>query len=71
MKPNETQLSTIRKHLLRQKSITSWEAIQKYRITRLSQYVLLLRKEGYVIVSQWINPKKGNKFVKYNLIVKK
>ena len=39
----------ILKHLQDHGSITSLEAIQKYKCTRLSQYILLLRKEGYKI----------------------
>ena len=36
-------------HLLEYGSITSLEAIEKYKCTRLSQYILLLRKDGYNI----------------------
>ena len=36
-------------HLQTYGSITSLEAIEKYKCTRLSQYILLLRKEGYTI----------------------
>ena len=36
-------------HLIYYGSITSLEAIEKYKCTRLSQYILLLRKEGYNI----------------------
>ena len=37
-------------HLQTFGSITSMEAITKYNCTRLSHYILLLRKEGYNIV---------------------
>ena len=63
MKPNKTQLAQIRAHL-NKKPITSWEAIVLYRITRLSQYILLLRKEGVNITSERI-VKNGKWFVKY------
>ena len=36
-------------HLLEHGSITSLEAIAEYKCTRLSQYILLLRKDGYNI----------------------
>ena len=36
-------------HLQTYGSITSLEAIEKYKCTRLSQYILLLRKAGYII----------------------
>ena len=39
----------ILKHLQDHGCITSLEAIAEYKCTRLSQYILLLRKEGYTI----------------------
>lgn len=50
-----SQYEKIKEHLLYKGSITSWEAIQNYRITRLSHYIWLLRKEGYVIDDKWEN----------------
>jgi len=66
MKPNESQLKKIKTHLLKFKTITSWEAITKYRITRLSAYILVLRRHGFNIFSQW-NVNKKNRFVVYKL----
>ena len=63
MKPNKTQLSKVRAHLAK-KPITSWDAITLYRITRLSQYILILRKEGINIESKRID-RAGKWFVKY------
>ena len=40
--------------LLTHGSITSLEAIEKYKCTRLSQYILLLRKDGYIISNEEI-----------------
>ena len=42
-------------HLLEYGSITSLVAIELYQCTRLSHYIYLLRKEGYVIESEDIN----------------
>lgn len=42
----------ILEHLQEHGSITSLEAIDKYKCTRLSHYIYLLRKEGYVIESE-------------------
>ena len=42
----------ILEHLQEHGSITSLEAIDKYHCTRLSHYIYLLRKEGYVIESE-------------------
>ena len=39
----------ILEHLQEYGSITSLEAILAYQCTRLSQYILLLRKDGYNI----------------------
>lgn len=40
-------------HLQANGCITSWDAIQKYRITRLSEYIRSLRSRGYDIDSEW------------------
>lgn len=50
-----SQYEKIKEHLLYKGSITSWEAINNYRITRLSHYICVLRKEGYVIDDKWEN----------------
>ena len=42
----------ILEHLQEHGSITSLEAIDKYKCTRLSHYIYLLRKEGYEIESE-------------------
>tara|TARA_B100001250_G_C19614044_1_gene706315 strand:+ start:132 stop:365 length:234 start_codon:yes stop_codon:yes gene_type:complete len=47
----ESQKRTILKHLKESKSITSWEAITQYRITRLSAVIYLLRDEGYDVIT--------------------
>lgn len=44
----------ILKHLQEHGSITSLLAIELYRCTRLSHYIYLLRKEGYVITNESI-----------------
>lgn len=50
----------ILKHLQDFGSITSWEAIMEYGCTRLSQYIYLLRKDGYNITSE--NVTKKNRY---------
>lgn len=61
----------ILRHLKNFGSITSWEAIQEYSCTRLSHYIYLLRKEGYVITDEVIKSKnrfgEPNHFKKYYL----
>lgn len=64
----------ILKHLQDHGSITSLEAIEKYKCTRLSQYILLLRKAGYIINNEevpFIHSVTGKKssYVRYWLAV--
>lgn len=47
----KTQLQIIRAHLKRYGSITNWEAINKYRITRLSEYIRVLRHDDKMKIS--------------------
>ena len=54
----------ILRHLEIYGSITSWEAIQEYSCTRLSHYIYLLRKDGYVIEDEII--KSTNRFGESN-----
>lgn len=44
-----TQTELIKKHLLKKRSITSWEAIERYGCTRLSAKIYNLRNEGMKI----------------------
>ena len=43
----KSQYEQVKKHLLMFGKITSWDAINLYRVTRLSQYIYMMRKEGY------------------------
>lgn len=47
-----SQREKILNHLLKFKQITSWEAIQLYHITRISEYIRQLRGEGYLITTE-------------------
>lgn len=69
MEPNLTQKKMILNHLRKYGNIDSWTCITKYRITRLSQYIMLLRNDGYLIKNEWIRKKNQNPFVKYTLLV--
>jgi len=46
---NPTQKQVIKEHLLQHSFITSWTAINLYGITRLSEYIRQLRREGHNI----------------------
>ena len=49
----ETQLIQVRNHLLTYGCISSWQAITTYHITRLSQFIYLLRNAGMKITDEW------------------
>ncbi len=52
-----THKERILTHLQDFGSITSWEAIKEYGCTRLSAYIYLLRKEGYIIENEMVTSK--------------
>tara|TARA_R110000803_G_scaffold180171_2_gene242580 strand:+ start:234 stop:449 length:216 start_codon:yes stop_codon:yes gene_type:complete len=56
------------KHLNRYGQIDSWTAIEKFRATRLSSIIFVLKSKGYDIESKWKKTSEGNRFVKYILI---
>lgn len=66
-----TQKDRIINYIRQFGSITSWEAIQLYKATRLSAIIFNLRKQGFLITDVWqesIN-KEGEKsrYVRYVL----
>ena len=54
-----TKTGKVLAHLQRDGSITSWDAIQIYRATRLSGIIKVLRDEGYNIDSVVIEKSSG------------
>ena len=64
---SNTQEAQILNHLKKHKYITSWEAIQEYRITRLSARIYQLREKGDTIITNHIT-ENGKTFAEYNLI---
>ena len=66
-----TKIEAITKHLVRYGSITDPVAREKYHTNRLSGYIHVLRKRGYVIDSEWCVGRDmfgKNRFVKYRLV---
>lgn len=66
-----TQQQMIANHLVKYKSITGLEALQKYGILSYTKRISLLREQGFVIKTEWVTnrSKFGNKrFAKYILI---
>jgi hypothetical protein len=47
-----TQKQVVLDHLLSGKELSSIEAINLYGVTRLGAYILILKKEGYIINSR-------------------
>jgi len=64
---SNTQEVQILNHLKKHKLITSWEAIQGYRITRLSAIIYVLREKGYNIITTY-NTINGKTFAEYTLL---
>ena len=62
-----TQENIILDHLKKHKFITSWEAIQEYRITRLSARIYELREKGHNIITKNVS-ENGKRFAEYSLI---
>ena len=66
---SKSQVKQIKEHLEWYDTITSWEAIQKYHITRLSAVIHTLRHElGMNISSTNKVAENGKKYAQYKLI---
>ncbi len=64
----QSQLEIVLNHLNEFKTITSWEAIEKYRITRLSAIIHTLRHDkGLIISSTEKRNEDGKNWVLYRL----
>ena len=57
----------VKKYLLKKGKITSWEAITKFRATRLSDIIYKMRNRGYDIYGIWETNKDGTRYMVYNL----
>ena len=71
----KTQKDVILEHLRKHQTITSWDAIMEYGITRLASVIHMLRDDGLQITSKPINKKTrlGNitTIAEYRLINKR
>ena len=45
----ETKTKKVANYLIEKKSITSWDAINKFKATRLSAIIFNLKKRGFII----------------------
>lgn len=50
-----TQNDMILRHLQDYSSITTWEAIQEYGVTRLSARISDIKDMGYIITDEWVS----------------
>jgi hypothetical protein len=74
-KKKVTKTDLVRKHILKKKSITTWQAIELYKATRLSAIIFNLKEEfrlvGSPIMRESIKSKDENgntvNFVKYKI----
>jgi len=55
----------VKKYLQKYKKITTWDAITKFRATRLSDIIFRMRGEGYSIASEWHTNKDGIRYTIY------
>ena len=63
-----TQSEQVKLHLEEYNTITSWEAIQKYHITRLAAVIYILRNDYKMqINSDWGSNEEKN-WVEYKLV---
>jgi len=60
-----SQLNQIHTVLVDEGKISSWEAITRFRITRLSAHILELRRMGLNIKSDWRENADGKRWVEY------
>lgn len=64
-----TQKQQILAYLKKHKSITSWEAIQEFHITRLAAVIFDLKDDGYIISTQRMKDiDTGKSWAKYTLM---
>lgn len=64
-----TKIAMVLHHLKKHKSITSWEAIQNYKATRLSAIIFELKKRGYEFNTvREENPETGSHYARYYLV---
>ena len=67
----QTKFGAIQSHLKRYKSISDPIARDKYHTNRLSGYINVLRKRGWIIDSEWCTGKDAfgkHRYVKYRLV---
>ena len=71
MKKRITKTGQVKEHLMKYGSISTWEAITKYKATRLSHFIYMFKKQGLDISTETVKSKdiNGNtvRFAVYHL----
>jgi hypothetical protein len=65
-KAKKSKQELLRAHLIKYKSITSWEAIQKLKATRLAAMIFNLEKSGWKFSRKSIKS-DGTSYTRYTL----
>jgi hypothetical protein len=61
-----SKVDMIKEHLIKHKTITSWESITNFKATRLAAVIANLRnKNGWHIETVMFEDKEGTRFAKY------
>lgn len=68
MKKLDTQCQIILKHLEKKKTITTMQAFELYKITRLSGRIYDLRARGYQIEKTMKKSNAGARYAEYRLV---
>lgn len=63
----ETKMKMVSNHLVKHGSITSWEAINKFRATRLSAIIFILKERGWLFRTV-LELHKKSRFARYHLL---
>lgn len=64
----ETQRNAILKHLLKKKTITPMEALDKFGAFRLASHINVLRARGYLITTHLMRMDDGRTYAKYQYV---
>lgn len=56
-------------HLKRGRTITSWQAFEQFRATRLADIIFKLRGQGYNITTELVEDEK-TRYARYRLVKK-
>ena len=71
MRQKPTKIDQVIHFLLANKQISSWQAINMFRVTRLSDIIFKLGKRGWDISTEMIRTDEGINYAKYHLHLKK